>query len=73
MTPRTVTPPPTDRRMWRRLIDRAHPDTGGAHDLFVWTNRLREHVAGDHVEDARTAAEQRRPPTHIKRASQGAA
>jgi hypothetical protein len=57
MTPRTLTAPPTDRSMWRRLIRRVHPDHGGDQDLFIWTTALHEHVAGDHLEpvvDARS-------------------
>ena len=35
----------TDPRMWRQLLARAHPDTGGDHELFVWTQSvLREAV-----------------------------
>jgi hypothetical protein len=64
VSPRTVSPPPTDRRMWRRLIARAHPDTGGADDLFVWARSVYEHVVGDRIEDRRTRAERRRPPPH---------
>lgn len=37
--------------MWRRLLARAHPDAGGDHDLFIWADALREHVAGDVLED----------------------
>jgi hypothetical protein len=63
MSPRTDTPPPTDRRMWRRLIALAHPDRAGDEALFVWTRNVYEHVAGDRIEDVRTGAaleEQRR-------------
>jgi hypothetical protein len=49
---------PTDRSMWRRLLRRSHPDTGGDHDLFIWTQALHEHVAGDHIEE---------PPRHTRR------
>jgi hypothetical protein len=50
--PRTLSPAaPTDRRYWRLLLRRAHPDTGGTHDLFLWTQALHEHVAGDHLEE----------------------
>ncbi len=60
---RTVTAPPTDRSMWRRLLRSVHPDAGGDHDLFIWTDALREHVAGDGIDLA--AQEVRRdPPRH---------
>ncbi len=45
MSPHTPTLPPTDRGMWRKLLARTHPDTGGDHDLFVWARELREIVA----------------------------
>ena len=38
------TPPPDDRRMWRRVLARCHPDAGGAADLFVWAGGVREFV-----------------------------
>jgi len=41
---RTPTHPPTDRSMWRRLLARAHPDTGGTHELFIWAGTVREVV-----------------------------
>ncbi|MDP9488083.1 MAG: hypothetical protein M3Q49_20225 [Actinomycetota bacterium] len=44
MSPRTVTQPPDDPKMWRRLVARAHPDTGGDHELFVWVTALKDSV-----------------------------
>jgi hypothetical protein len=42
---RTTAPAPlTDKRMWRRLLARAHPDAGGSEDLFVWTKALQEEL-----------------------------
>jgi hypothetical protein len=41
---RTPTHPPNHRGMWRRLIGRAHPDAGGAHDLFIWAVTVRDVV-----------------------------
>jgi hypothetical protein len=58
MSPRTLTAPPTDRRMWRRLLAIVHPDRGGDGDLFIWTRNLQEYVAGDDPEpvvDARSS------------------
>ena len=46
MSPRTPTLPPNDRAMWRRLVSRAHPDTGGDHDLFIWTCATRDVICG---------------------------
>jgi hypothetical protein len=48
--PRTLTAPPTDKGMWRRLLFCVHPDRGGEHELFIWTQALYEHVAGDTIE-----------------------
>ncbi|MDP9480835.1 MAG: hypothetical protein M3R38_35090 [Actinomycetota bacterium] len=44
MSPRTVTRPPDDPKMWRRLVARAHPDTGGDHELFVWVTTVKDAV-----------------------------
>jgi hypothetical protein len=46
MSPKTPTLPPNDRGMWRRLVARAHPDTGGDNDLFIWAMATRETVCG---------------------------
>jgi hypothetical protein len=53
-----------DRSMWRRLLRLVHPDGSGDHDLFIWTQALYEHVAGDTLEDERSSYERRQPPTH---------
>lgn len=50
---RTVAPAPTDPKMWRRILSRAHPDAGGDHDLFIWTGAVKDLVCGElHVEAA---------------------
>jgi len=43
---RTPTHAPTDRGMWRRLLARAHPDTGGTHELFIWAGAVRDVLCG---------------------------
>jgi hypothetical protein len=49
--PRTLTLPPTDSTMWRKLLAAAHPDSAcGSHELFVWAAALREHVVGGAIE-----------------------
>lgn len=65
MTPRTLPPAPVhDRRYWRLLLRQAHPDApGGSHDLFLWTQVLREHVAGDAIEESEPSR-RREPPKH---------
>jgi hypothetical protein len=57
--------------MWRRLLRLTHPAGAGAHDLFIWTRSLYEHVTGDGIEDARTRAERRQPPRHHESTSTG--
>ena len=35
-----------DRRMWRLLLARLHPDAGGDHDLFTFVCAMREETSG---------------------------
>jgi hypothetical protein len=60
---RTVTAPPTDRGMWRKLLRCVHPDAGGDDALFVWVRNLQEHVAGDGIEPLPQEV-RRDPPRH---------
>ena len=46
MSPRAVAPPIDDRRYWRRLIARAHPDSGGDHELFLFAQGVRDVICG---------------------------
>ena len=34
-----------DRRMWRLLLARLHPDAGGDHDLFAFACAIRDEVS----------------------------
>ncbi|HEV8043856.1 MAG TPA: hypothetical protein VGP38_01670, partial [Rubrobacter sp.] len=43
-----------ERRMWRLLLARLHPDAGGDHDLFAFACAVRDEVAGG-VRAARNA------------------
>ena len=45
-----------DRRMWRLLLARLHPDAGGDHDLFAFACAVRDEVSGGvrAAHDART-------------------
>ena len=52
--------------MWRKLLKRAHPDSGGEHELFIWTTALHQHHCHDGMEDVRTNHERRRPPPRPK-------
>jgi hypothetical protein len=35
-----------DRRMWRLLLARLHPDAGGDHDLFTFACAMRDEIFG---------------------------
>jgi len=35
-----------DRRMWRLLLARLHPDAGGDHDLFTFACAVRDEMSG---------------------------
>jgi hypothetical protein len=35
-----------DRRMWRLLLARLHPDAGGDHDLFTFACAVRDEMTG---------------------------
>jgi hypothetical protein len=71
VSPRTQTHPLDDPRMWRRLLARTHPDTGGDGELFIWTGALKDAVCGGELRIARKPSESapRRSgsaPTHDK-------
>src|SRR5215212_3335705 len=60
---RTPTLPITDKRMWRQLVGRAHPDAGGDHELFIWTVATRDAVCGVELEAEIPRVERRAPST----------
>jgi hypothetical protein len=65
---RTATRPPDDPRMWRRLLARAHPDSGGDGELFIWTGAVREVVCGGELGTGIPRREHRdRPPADERR------
>ncbi|HEX2742758.1 MAG TPA: hypothetical protein VHM69_20125 [Rubrobacter sp.] len=35
-----------DRRMWRLLLARLHPDAGGDHDVFAFACAIRDEMSG---------------------------
>lgn len=35
-----------DRRMWRLLLARLHPDAGGDHALFAFASAIRDEMSG---------------------------
>jgi hypothetical protein len=56
-----------DRRMWRLLLARLHPDAGGDHDLFAFVCAVRDEMStgvhaahgvgpGDNVQGANNSA-----------------
>jgi hypothetical protein len=64
--PKTLTPAPTDKRMWRKLLRVVHPDSPsgvGDGDLFVWCRHLQEYVVGDALEPPRSEYEPPRRTT----------
>lgn len=58
---RTPTLPPTDQKMWRKLIAASHPDRNGDHELCVWTQALRDHVLAGETPGTRPGADPPRP------------
>jgi hypothetical protein len=64
VSPRTICAPPTDAKMWKRLLRLVHPDhSGDDGSLFVWCRELQAHVAGGRVEEMPREA-RREPPRH---------
>ncbi len=64
---RTPTLPPTDKSMWRKLIARAHPDTGGDHELFIWTRAAMEAICSSFTAPEQQASPGPRPESHPRR------
>jgi hypothetical protein len=48
--------------MWKRVLRRCHPDTGGDHSLFIWVNSVFVHVAGDTFEPSEATRREYEPP-----------
>ena len=66
--PRTQTRPLDDKALWRRLLARVHPDTGGTGELFVWATAIRDAVCGGELRvepkpTARTSQPSPPPPS----------
>jgi hypothetical protein len=59
---RTPTLPPTDQKMWRKLIAASHPDRNGDHELCVWTQALRDHVLASGRRETPDAGPEPYPP-----------
>ncbi len=59
---RTPTLPLDHSGMWRRLLARAHPDSGGAHELFIWTGAVRDLVCGGFSLQSETSERPAEPP-----------
>jgi hypothetical protein len=50
-----------DRRMWRLLLARLHPDAGGDHDLFAFACAIRDEMSrGDRVPRATASSDSTR-------------
>src|SRR5919107_2568792 len=59
---RTLTLPPDDRGMWRRLVSRSHPDAGGSHELFIWAVATRDAICGGELGKEMPRRERREQP-----------
>jgi hypothetical protein len=42
VTSRALTLPATEPAMWRKLLARCHPDSGGGHELYIWATAVKE-------------------------------
>jgi hypothetical protein len=62
--PRTPTLPTDDATMWRRLLARTHPDTGGDHDLFIWATAVKDTVCRSDGAAPRFEPYPRRPQSY---------
>jgi hypothetical protein len=51
-----------DRRMWRLLLARLHPDAGGDHDLFAFACAIRDDMARGNRVPRATASTQGAAP-----------
>jgi hypothetical protein len=69
VSPRTPTRPPNDRTMWRRVIARCHPDSGGTHELFIWTVATREAICGGELGEEIPRVEHRDKPSRRREPS----
>jgi hypothetical protein len=50
-----------DRRMWRLLLARLHPDAGGDHDLFAFACAIRDEMSkGDRTDPATASGDNAR-------------
>ncbi len=47
-----------DRRMWRLLLARLHPDAGGDHDLFAFACAVRDEMSRQDLTAKSTADEE---------------
>jgi hypothetical protein len=58
-----------DRRMWRLLLARLHPDAGGDHDLFAFACAVRDEMyRQDHTANSTTDEEMVRSAAPFLRA-----
>jgi hypothetical protein len=42
VTSRIPTLPSTEPLMWRKLLARVHPDSGGGHELYIWATAVEQ-------------------------------
>jgi hypothetical protein len=46
-----------DRRMWRLLLARLHPDAGGDHELFAFACAIRDEMSGANCSERNTGSD----------------
>lgn len=59
-----------DRRMWRLLLARLHPDAGGDHELFTFVCAVKEEVCGRERAMRELPSRRRQRTEHFLRAWQ---
>lgn len=55
-----------DRRMWRLLLARLHPDAGGDHDLFAFACAIRDEMSGANCTVRNTGSEEGRATPFLR-------
>lgn len=50
-----------DRRMWRLMLARLHPDAGGDHDLFAFACAMKEELSANRPVETRRPSRRSRP------------
>ena len=67
---RTPTLPLDDKRMWRTVLTRLHPDAGGSHEAFIFGQAVRDEVCGGTLRAAPEPTPRPRPYSSTAEESQ---